>query len=102
MSRAAHVPFQEQRMSGSADIGVTGLAVMGSNLARNFARHGYTVALHNRTRAKTDTLMEEHGEEGMFVPAGTPEEFVASLPRPRRLMIMVKAGGPTDAVIDEF
>ncbi|MFI1095605.1 NADP-dependent phosphogluconate dehydrogenase [Streptomyces sp. NPDC020917] len=87
---------------GKADIGVTGLAVMGSNLARNFARHGYTVAVHNRTRARTDALLEEHGEEGIFVPAGTPEEFVASLARPRRLMIMVKAGEPTDAVIGEF
>ena len=87
---------------GLADIGVTGLAVMGSNLARNFARHGYTVALHNRTKAKTDAVMEEHGEEGMFLPADTAEEFVASLARPRRLMIMVKAGEPTDAVIAEF
>jgi 6-phosphogluconate dehydrogenase len=89
-------------MSGSADIGVTGLAVMGSNLARNFARHGFTVAVHNRTKAKTDALMEEHGEEGMFVPAGTAQEFVAALERPRRLVIMVKAGKPTDAVIAEF
>ncbi len=89
-------------MSATADIGVTGLAVMGSNLARNFARHGLTVAVHNRSRARTDALMEEHGEEGAFVPAATAEEFVASLERPRRLIIMVKAGEPTDAVIREF
>ncbi|WP_335982605.1 MULTISPECIES: NADP-dependent phosphogluconate dehydrogenase [Streptomycetaceae] len=89
-------------MSATADIGVTGLAVMGSNLARNFARHGFTVALHNRTTAKTTALVEEHGDEGDFVPARTPEEFVAALKRPRRLIVMVKAGDPTDAVIREF
>ncbi|MYS23545.1 6-phosphogluconate dehydrogenase (decarboxylating) [Streptomyces sp. DvalAA-14] len=89
-------------MTEKADIGVTGLAVMGSNLARNFARHGFTVALHNRTKAKTDALMEQHGNEGDFVPTTTAEEFVAALERPRRLLIMVKAGDPTDAVIAEF
>ncbi|MEU1471167.1 NADP-dependent phosphogluconate dehydrogenase [Streptomyces sp. NPDC005761] len=89
-------------MSGTAQIGVTGLAVMGRNLARNFARNGYTVAVHNRTTAKTDSLVEEFGDEGAFVPAHTPEEFVDSLERPRRLVVMVKAGDPTDAVIQEF
>ncbi|MFI1798014.1 NADP-dependent phosphogluconate dehydrogenase [Streptomyces sp. NPDC020379] len=86
----------------TAQIGVTGLAVMGSNLARNFARHGHTVAVHNRTYAKTTALIDEHGHEGNFVPAETAEEFVAALEKPRRLIIMVKAGDPTDAVIDEF
>ncbi|MFC4051627.1 NADP-dependent phosphogluconate dehydrogenase [Actinomadura syzygii] len=85
-----------------ARIGVTGLAVMGRNLARNLARHGHSVALHNRTSARTKALVEEFGGEGTFVPADTPEAFVAALERPRRLVIMVKAGGPTDAVIDEF
>jgi 6-phosphogluconate dehydrogenase len=85
-----------------AEIGVTGLAVMGRNLARNLARHGHAVALHNRTESKTKDLVERFGDEGTFVPAGTAEEFVASLQRPRRLVVMVKAGGPTDAVIDEF
>jgi len=86
----------------TAQIGVTGLAVMGSNLARNFARHGHTVAVHNRSSAKTKALIEEHGHEGSFVPAETAAEFVAALQRPRRLVIMVKAGAPTDAVIEEF
>jgi len=85
-----------------AEIGVTGLAVMGRNLARNLARHGHAVALHNRSEARTKELVERFGDEGTFVPASTAEEFVASLARPRRLVIMVKAGGPTDAVIDEF
>ncbi|WNI14454.1 NADP-dependent phosphogluconate dehydrogenase [Actinacidiphila sp. ITFR-21] len=89
-------------MSEKADIGVTGLAVMGGNLARNFARHGFTVALHNRTKARTDALVAQYGDEGAFVPTATAEEFVAALERPRRLLVMVKAGEPTDAVIAEF
>ncbi|WP_018549347.1 NADP-dependent phosphogluconate dehydrogenase [Streptomyces sp. LaPpAH-108] len=89
-------------MSSSAQIGVTGLAVMGRNLARNFARNGYTVAVHNRTASKTRELVEEFGGEGEFVPAETAKEFVEALERPRRLVIMVKAGEPTDAVIEEF
>ncbi|MDT0322311.1 MULTISPECIES: NADP-dependent phosphogluconate dehydrogenase [unclassified Streptomyces] len=89
-------------MARQAQIGVTGLAVMGRNLARNFARHGHTVAVHNRTAARTRDLVATYGHEGDFVPAETAEEFVASLERPRRLVVMVKAGAPTDAVIDEF
>jgi 6-phosphogluconate dehydrogenase len=86
----------------SADIGVTGLAVMGRNLARNLARHGHTVALHNRTYSRTRSLLEQHGDEGTFVGSESLEDFVASLKRPRAVIIMVKAGGPTDAVIDEL
>ncbi|MFD5703173.1 NADP-dependent phosphogluconate dehydrogenase [Streptomyces lasiicapitis] len=89
-------------MSASAQIGVTGLAVMGRNLARNFARNGYTVAVHNRTAAKARALVDEFGGEGEFVLAETAEDFVAALERPRRLVVMVKAGEPTDAVIKEF
>jgi len=86
----------------AAQIGVTGLAVMGSNIARNFARHGYTVALHNRSVAKTDALLAEHGSDGSFVRSETIEEFLAALQRPRRVLIMVKAGDATDAVINEL
>ncbi|MFE9423641.1 NADP-dependent phosphogluconate dehydrogenase [Kitasatospora sp. NPDC006697] len=86
----------------SADIGVIGLAVMGRNLARNFARHGHRVALYNRTPARTEALVREFGAEGEFVPTTSPAELVAALERPRRVVIMVKAGGPTDAVIDEL
>jgi 6-phosphogluconate dehydrogenase len=89
-------------MSEKAQIGVTGLAVMGRNLARNFARHGHTVALHNRTYGRTKELVENFGHEGSFLPAQSAEDFVASLERPRRVVIMVKAGPATDAVIDEF
>jgi 6-phosphogluconate dehydrogenase len=88
--------------TATAQIGVTGLAVMGSNIARNFAHHGYTVALHNRSIAKTDALLERHGSEGKFIGTETMAEFVAALEKPRRVLIMVKAGDPTDAVINEL
>ncbi|MDO4911181.1 MAG: NADP-dependent phosphogluconate dehydrogenase [Corynebacterium sp.] len=85
-----------------AQIGVVGLAVMGSNIARNFARHGHTVAVYNRTTAKTDQFIEDHGSEGAFIPSASVEEFVASLERPRRALIMVQAGKATDAVINQL
>ena len=85
-----------------AQIGVTGLAVMGANLARNFARNGYTVALHNRSVGKTDALLEAHGDEGDFIRTESLEELVANLETPRRVLIMVKAGGPVDSVIDQL
>ncbi|HCS59685.1 MAG TPA: phosphogluconate dehydrogenase (NADP(+)-dependent, decarboxylating), partial [Gordonia polyisoprenivorans] len=85
-----------------AQIGVTGLAVMGSNIARNFARHGYTVALHNRSIAKTDALIRDHGSEGAFIRTESIAEFIDALEKPRRVLIMVKAGDATDAVINEL
>jgi len=87
---------------GTADIGVTGLAVMGRNLARNLARHGYRVALHNRSPERTRTLIADHGHEGDFVASETMPDFVASLARPRAVIVMVQAGAPTDAVIDDL
>ena len=86
----------------AANIGVVGLAVMGSNLARNLAsREGNSVAIYNRSREKTDELVAEHPEAG-FTPAYSYEEFAAALQKPRTAIIMVKAGAPTDAVIDEL
>ena len=85
-----------------AQIGVTGLAVMGANLARNFAHHGYTVALHNRSVGKTDALIAEHGDEGEFIRTETMQELVDSLEKPRRILIMVKAGAPVDSVIEQL
>ncbi|MCI1978340.1 MAG: NADP-dependent phosphogluconate dehydrogenase [Bifidobacteriaceae bacterium] len=87
-------------MSEKANIGVVGLAVMGSNLARNLAHHGNTVAVFNRSYGRTETLITEHGSEGNFVPAKTIEEFVASLSVPRTAIIMVKAGDPTESMIN--
>ena len=92
----------EKNTSKKAQIGVTGLAVMGANLARNLARHGYTVALHNRSVEKTDALLEAHGSEGEFIRTETLQELVDSLESPRRILIMVKAGAPVDAVIDQL
>ncbi|MFC4002637.1 NADP-dependent phosphogluconate dehydrogenase [Prauserella oleivorans] len=89
-------------MTEKANIGVTGLAVMGRNLARNLARHGHTVALHNRSETRTRELVDRFGSEGDFVPTYSAREFVDALERPRKLVIMVKAGEPTDAVIEEF
>lgn len=85
-----------------ANIGIVGLAAMGSNLARNFAHHGNIVALYNRHYSRTESLMNDYGHEGTFLPASTMEEFVASLSRPRTAIIMVKAGAPTDAVITQL
>jgi 6-phosphogluconate dehydrogenase len=89
-------------LTPQAKIGVTGLAVMGRNLSRNFARHGYTVAVHNRSYAKTESLIKDHGDDGAFVPSESMADFVASLAKPRKIVILVKAGGPTDAVINEL
>ncbi|WP_237800774.1 NADP-dependent phosphogluconate dehydrogenase [Corynebacterium accolens] len=85
-----------------AHIGVVGLAVMGSNLARNFARNGNTVAVYNRSPEKTRALIEAHGNEGNFIPSESIADFVASLERPRKAIIMVQAGKATDAVIDQL
>jgi 6-phosphogluconate dehydrogenase len=81
---------------------VTGLAVMGANLARNISRHGIPVAVHNRTPAKTEELVREFGHEGPMTGTTTVEEFVAALERPRRIVMMVKAGAPVDAVAEEL
>ena len=102
MSGSGDVQVTGTSNRGRAAIGVTGLATMGRNLARNLARNGYTVALHNRTQARVDALVKEFGHEGDFIPTTSLEEFVASLEPPRAIIIMVKAGAPTDAVIDEL
>jgi 6-phosphogluconate dehydrogenase len=88
--------------NAQAQIGVTGLGVMGRNLARNFARHGYAVALHNRTAARVTDTVDQFGHEGTFIATPEARDFVAALEKPRRLLIMVNAGAATDAVIDEF
>lgn len=93
---------QSAEKTDLAQIGVVGLAVMGSNLARNFARNGNTVAVYNRSPEKTRALISEHGDEGAFIPSETVEDFVASLERPRKAIIMVKAGAATDAVIEQL
>jgi 6-phosphogluconate dehydrogenase len=86
----------------TADAAVLGLAVMGRNLARNLARNGFRVAVHNRSAAKTQALVEQFGHEGTFVPADDLTTLVASLERPRRIVVMVQAGPGTDQVIDDL
>jgi len=70
---------QNGTKGAQAQIGVTGLAVMGRNLARNLARHGFAVALHNRTPARTRSLVADHGDEGHFVPSQSLPDCGASL-----------------------
>ncbi|GAB5053154.1 NADP-dependent phosphogluconate dehydrogenase [Pediococcus ethanolidurans] len=82
-------------------IGVVGMAVMGKNLALNIESRGYTVAIYNRTGSKTEKVVSDHPEKHL-VPSYTIEDFVNSLEKPRRIMMMVKAGKATDAVIAEL
>ncbi|SDW71659.1 NADP-dependent phosphogluconate dehydrogenase [Paenibacillus sp. PDC88] len=82
-------------------IGVAGLAVMGKNLALNMESKGFTVALYNRSSEKTKELLAE-AEGKNFVGTYSIEEFVASLETPRKIMMMVKAGEPTDALIEQL
>lgn len=89
-------------MSEKANIGVVGLAVMGSNLARNLAsRAGNRVAIYNRSFDKTQLLTSEHPEAN-FLASETIDDFVASLSKPRTAIIMVQAGAGTDAVIEQL
>ncbi|WP_206995606.1 NADP-dependent phosphogluconate dehydrogenase [Trinickia mobilis] len=83
---------------GKQAIGVVGLAVMGRNLALNIESRGHAVSVYNRSSTKTDELIAEFPERKL-VPAYTLEEFVESLEKPRRILLMVKAGEPTDATI---
>ncbi len=82
--------------------GLIGLAVMGENLALNVESRGYSVAVYNRTRAKTDAFMENRAQGKQVKPTYSLEEFVASLERPRKILIMVKAGSPVDKVIEQL
>ncbi|TKC92360.1 NADP-dependent phosphogluconate dehydrogenase [Trinickia terrae] len=83
---------------GKQAIGVVGLAVMGRNLALNIESRGHAVSVYNRSSTKTDELIAEFPERKL-VPAYTLEEFVESLEKPRRILLMVKAGEATDATI---
>lgn len=84
-----------------AHIGLTGLAVMGQNLVLNMERNGYTVAVHNRTVKTMQDFVAAHPGKKL-IGCQTLEDFVAALERPRKIMIMVKAGAPVDAVIDQL
>ncbi|MDP1580574.1 MAG: NADP-dependent phosphogluconate dehydrogenase [Candidatus Didemnitutus sp.] len=84
-----------------SDIGLVGLAVMGQNLALNIADHGFRISVYNRTVEKTDKFVAENpNTPGGLVGSKTLADFVASLAKPRKVVILVQAGKATDAVID--
>jgi 6-phosphogluconate dehydrogenase len=91
-------------MSSSSDrhFGLTGLATMGANLARNVAHHDIPVAVHNRTTSRMTAFVDEHGSEGPISGHESVEAWVGAVASPRVLMSMVQAGPATDAVIDEI
>ncbi len=86
----------------TADIGLIGLAVMGENLILNMESHGYTVAVFNRTTSKVDEFISGRGKGKKLVGTYTLPELVASLKKPRKVMLMVQAGKPVDAVIEQL
>ena len=96
MSRGNRSP----RSLETADIGVIGLAVMGENLVLNMASRGYTVAVYNRTTAKVDAFLAGRAAGKSIIGAWSPDELVATLAKPRRVMLMVQAGGAVDRVIE--
>jgi len=87
-------------MKTKADIGLIGLAVMGENLVLNMERNGFTVAVYNRTVKKVDKFIAGRGKEKNFIGTHSIEEFIASLERPRKVMMLVKAGQPVDDFIE--
>src|SRR5690606_3007337 len=89
----------------SADIGLIGLAVMGSNLALNIAENGYMVAVHNRTASRIDDFVavaKEQGLDGKVIPKADLADFIQTVKRPRSIIIMVKAGKPVDDMIEQL
>nr|WP_234406682.1 decarboxylating NADP(+)-dependent phosphogluconate dehydrogenase [Prolixibacter bellariivorans] len=89
-------------MKEKADIGLIGLAVMGENLVLNMESKGFTVAVYNRTTEKVDKFMNGRGAGKNFIGCHTIEELTANLERPRKVMMLVKAGNPVDALIEQI
>ncbi|NEN89353.1 MAG: decarboxylating NADP(+)-dependent phosphogluconate dehydrogenase [Okeania sp. SIO3H1] len=87
---------------GQQKFGVIGLAVMGENLALNVERNGFPISVYNRSSDKTEKFMAERAQGKNVYAAYTLEDFVQSLERPRRILVMVKAGGPVDKVIEQL
>ena len=88
--------------NANCDIGLIGLAVMGQNLVLNMNDHGYRVAVFNRTVSKVDEFIQNEAKGTQVVGAHSIEELVQSLKRPRRVMLMVKAGDTVDQMIDQI
>ncbi len=89
-------------MKKKADIGLIGLAVMGENLVLNMESKGYTVAVYNRTVEKVDNFINGRGKDKNFIGAHSLKELVESLERPRKVMMLVKAGAPVDNFIEQL
>ncbi len=85
-----------------SDIGIIGLAVMGQNLVLNMESEGYKVSVYNRTDSKTEKFYENRAHNKNIVPTFSLSEFISSLARPRKIMLMVKAGKPVDIFIDKI
>src|SRR5439155_21830203 len=85
----------------TADIALIGLAVMGENLVLNMESHGYTVAVFNRTLARVDQFVAGRAKGKRILGCHSVKELVTALKRPRKVMMMVKAGPAVDQVIDE-
>src|ERR1700688_2959104 len=86
----------------TADIGLIGLAVMGQNLVLNMNDHGYTVAVFNRTVSKVDDFLNNEAKGTKVVGAHSIPELVSALKKPRRVMLMVKAGETVDQMIESI
>src|SRR5262249_4192902 len=97
---------QEQTMAtieASADVGLIGLAVMGQNLALNIADHGYRVAAYNRTVSTTERLVGEHPDTaGGLIGCSTLEALLSAVKKPRNIVVLVKAGPPVDAIVEQL
>ncbi|KYD09749.1 6-phosphogluconate dehydrogenase, decarboxylating [Parageobacillus caldoxylosilyticus] len=94
--------YRKERLTmAKQQIGVIGLAVMGKNLALNIESKGYSVAVYNRSREKTDQFLQE-AQGKNIVGTYSIEEFVNALEKPRKILLMVKAGAPTDATIEQL
>ncbi len=89
-------------MKSLADIGLIGLAVMGENLVLNMESKGFTVAVFNRSTEKVDAFIQGRGKGKKFIGTHSIEEFVHSVKRPRKLMMLVKAGQPVDDLIEQM
>ena len=89
-------------MEKKADIGLIGLAVMGENLVLNMESKGFTVAVYNRTVERVDEFINGRGKNKKFIGTHSLEELVKALEKPRKVMMLVKAGKPVDAIIDNL
>ena len=89
-------------MAGNADIGLIGLAVMGQNLVLNMNDHGYKVAVFNRTTSKVDAFLEGPAKGTDVVGTHSLKELVGALKRPRKVMMMIRAGSSVDETIEEL